>query len=434
MKKKLARLPSKPGVYFFKNKLDNIIYIGKSVNLKNRVTSYWQNKNIGFYTKKMVKEIADIDFKICNSEFEALLLEAKLINLYQPEYNTRHKDDKSFLGISISQEEYPRVFASRDLKLKKTAFIGPFPSSQEVRQVLKILRQIFSYRSCKRLSKKTCLYYHLRLCQGCCIGYPKKEYKKTINKIKNFLNGNIKALIRQLEKEMKQTSKVMDFEKAAVLKKQIQAINYVVLNWQSLASSSLSINLAKDEKEKVLFEAKKILPQLKNLKRLEAYDVSNILGKQAAGSMVVFKNFIPAKDQYRRFKINKVYEPDDVAMIEEIVQRRFKHQDWQYPSLIIIDGGKGQVGAAFSVLRDLDLIKKILILGLTKPAKGWSASGGKEETIIKPRIKKASIIGWQEIKLEKNNAFLILIQQLRDESHRFARKYHVFLRKKILNI
>jgi len=423
LKDKISNLPQKPGIYFFKNSNEKIIYIGKSINLRKRVKSYFQYKNHGYLTNKMVSEIRDIDFRICRSEFEALLTEAALVNQHQPYYNVRLKDDKRFLMIAVSDEEYPRIFTARKKEERGVRYFGPFPSSGEVKRVLKTIRQIFPYCSCSSKiwnKKRACLYYHINLCPGCCIGYPKSEYQKIIRKIIKFLNGDIKGVIKQLTKEMKQASEKLDFEKASQIKKQIEAINYVVLNWQTLDEESLSIILPEDRNKNILKQAKKVLPSLTSLERIECYDISNLYGRQATGSMVVFENFLPNKKQYRRFKIIFSSKSDDLEMMREVVERRLRHQEWQYPGLMIVDGGKGQVSAVFDILRSKGLTDKIFLLGLAK----------KEEIIFKPEVKDENIIGWREMKLKKNSDFLRILQRLRDESHRFAKKYHLLLRKK----
>lgn len=422
----IPQLPFKPGVYFFKNSAGKIIYIGKSVNLKNRVKSYFQSKNLGVLTQKMVGEIAKVDWRICMSEFEALLLEAKLISQYLPDYNIRGRDNKSFLMIAISREKYPRIYTERQRNLAKkispkNIYFGPFPSAGELKQVLKFLRRIFPYRSCKYLPKKSCLYYHLGLCPGCCLGIPSSHYCQTVGRIKRFLNGQIKTVIKDLQKEMKQLAREQKFEKASQVKQQIQAIQSTIENWQSLDKKSLSLNLALDEKNQVLSQAQKILPQLKKIKRMEAYDISNLAGQKATGSMVVFANLMPATDQYRRFRIRKPQIPDDPGMMSEVLGRRFKHSEWPKPDLILVDGGKGQVSMAYQVLKEKKLENKIDLLGLAK----------QEETIIKPLVKGGYIVSWQEIKLNSANQFLQLLEAIRDEAHRFAKKYHLHLRRKI---
>ncbi len=425
LKKKINNLPFKPGIYFFKNKQGKIIYIGKSVSLRKRVKSYFQKLNLPGLTQKMIMAIADVEVRVCESEFEALLLEAEFINKLQPYFNIRFKDDKHFLMIAISQDEdYPRIYTTRK-KEGKAFYFGPFPSSADVKRVLKTVRRIFPYCTCKpRLGqKKACLYYHLGLCPGCCIGLDKKEYKKTVKKIIKFLQGNIKGVKSQLKKEMIQASKLLEFEKANSLKKQLEAIDYIVLNWQSLDDNSLTNLLSSDQKEQILVEAKKIFPQLKSLNRVEAYDISNLYGQQATGSMVVFSYLSPDKSEYRHFKIRSVNQPDDVAMMKEVLQRRFNRQDWFYPQLVIVDGGKGQVMAALDVLIEKKL-DKINLLGLAK----------KQETIFVPNVKKGIVFSWQEVKLEKNSPFLRFLQSLRDESHRFAKNYHLLLRKKSLKL
>jgi len=445
--KKIANLPNLPGLYFFKNTKGQIIYIGKSVNLKNRVKSYWQKTNqLGLWTQKMVSQVKDINYKILSSEFEALLVEAKLINQYQPCYNIRSKDDKRFLMIGISHEKYPRIYTLRKTEPKLKIFFGPFPSANDVRLVLKTIRRIFPFRSCRTLPKKSCLYYYLHLCPGCCLGIAKIDYQKTIKKIIRFLNGDTKGLLRQLTKEMNEAGKKLDFENAKIIKRQIEAIKYITLNWQNLSKASLAIELNIDKNKQLMKELTTIFPHLKKINRIEAYDISNLYGKEATGSMVVFTKtklgFFPNKNQYRKFKIKLTSKPDDVGMIYEVISRRLNHPEWSYPQLIIVDGGKGQINAGFNVLREKNLSQQILILGLTKPAQGWSASGRQEEIIIKPIIVQAKqsevknssidplIIDYQAIKLPKNSLLLQLIQQLRDESHRFAKKYHLWLRKK----
>jgi excinuclease ABC subunit C len=419
LSEKLNKLPSKPGVYFFKNQQGKVIYIGKSVNLKNRVKSYFQNKSLPFYTQQMVTKISDIDFITFFSEFEALLNEAKLINKYKPFYNIQFKDDKSFLSIAISREDWPRIYTTRKRNDKKTSYYGPFTSAGEVKRVLSFIRKIFPFRTCKKIPKKTCLYYHLKLCPGCCVGTDSKEYKKTIKKIIRLLAGDAQGLLKQMDLEMKKASRAKNFEKAAVLKKQLNDLTYVILNWQSLDKDSFKIVLPEDEKNKIKEQARTIFFKLKFLNRIEGYDISNFYGKDATGSMVVFENLKPVKDQYRRFKIRKADFADDVGMMHEIIKRRFSHTDWPFPDLLAVDGGKGQVNAALAVIRELKLKKKIYVLGLTK----------KQEIIIKPIIKENTVLKWQEIKLDKNNLFLRILQNLRDESHRFAKKYHLWLRK-----
>jgi len=426
LKEKISKLPKKPGVYFLKNNKDEVVYIGKSVDLKKRVKSYFQKKSLPELTARMVSKICDVEVKVCASEFEALLLESQLIRRLQPYFNVRFKDDKHFLMIAVFKEDYPRVYTTRK-KDEQAHLFGPFPSSSDVRRVLKTIRRIFPYCSCKpqiRGQKRACLYYYLGLCPGCCIGLDKKTYKKTIKKIIKFLKGDIKGVKLQLKKEMELASKNLNFELAGKLKKQLEAVDYVVLNWQNLDEASLTNVLPKDRKNKIMLELKKLFPDIKSVKRIEAYDVSNLYGQQAAGSLVVFENFSPSKKDYRRFKIRSRQSPDDVGMLKEVFKRRLKHKKWDYPQLMIIDGGKGQAITAFEVLKEKNLLQDIKVLGLAK----------KEETIFKPEIKKDMVFSWKEIKLSKASNLLKMLQALRDESHRFAKNYHLLLRKKKFNL
>lgn len=425
--KKIDNLPESPGVYFFKNKEGKIIYIGKSVNLKKRVKSYFENRNLMPLREKMVKEIVEIDYQETDSEFEALFLEAKEIKKNLPFYNLKGKDNKSFLMIGVTSEEYPRVFSQRQRVLtdeeKEGDYFGPFPTSKEVRLLLNALRKIFPFRSCKKMPKKPCLYYYLKLCPGCCLNIKAKEYQKTIRRIKIILSGRISSFKKEILKEIRQASRRLAFEKANELKKEIEALDYLVLNWRFFIDEDLVSKRYEKEKNEILKEVKKIFPALKIERRIEGYDISNWQGKEATGSMVVFQNLEKDKSQYRRFKIRQENKADDVSMIGEVIKRRLRHKEWSYPDLILIDGGKGQVGSAFFQIRKKNLQNKIALLGLAK----------KEEKIVKPLLKNKMISGWKEIKLKKNNKFLLFLENIRNEAHRFAKKYHFILRRKKLS-
>ncbi|PIS09547.1 hypothetical protein COT75_01020 [Candidatus Beckwithbacteria bacterium CG10_big_fil_rev_8_21_14_0_10_34_10] len=422
-KKQISNFPLTPGIYFFENFKKEIIYIGKAVNLRKRLQSYLKASNLGSWTKKMLFEARSVSYKTTPSEFEALLLEPKLINQYQPKYNIQFKDDKSFNMIAISKEDFPRVYLSRK-KDKKAWYFGPFPSGSEVKKILKFLRVVFPFRTCKKILKKPCLYYQLKLCPGCPIKAQKLQYQKTITRLKRLLNGQVKNLLKNLEKEMRKQSQLKKYEKAEIIKNQIQNIKYIVLNWQSLDQKSLSLNLSQDQKMEILNKARLVIPKLFKLKRIEAYDISNLQGKQATASMVVFEDLIPEKSQYRRFRIKLKAKPDDPAMMKEVLKRRLKHPEWVYPNLILVDGGKTQVSSAFKALKEADLEKKIFLLGLVK----------EEEIIIKPVTKNSRILSFKRISPSQKDLFLKLLIRLRNEAHRFAKKYHLLLRKKRLKL
>ncbi len=415
----LKTLPQKPGVYIYKNKQKKIIYIGKAINLKKRVSQYFQtDRALGYKTSHLVSEIADISFKTVNSEIEALVLESSLIKQYRPKYNSQLKDDKSYIYISITKDKLPIVKPVFKSTLNKDdIFYGPFPDSGSVKNLLKTIRHIFPYYSKKHDTKK-CLFCHIGLCPG---PNPNiKDYRSTISRIKKLLAGNFKKLIKDLTIEMKLASKLENFELAKTRRDQISSLNYVISGWKNLNHLYQDIEFTEDKYQKATDELKLILkpffPNLVTINRIEAYDISNLGSKYFVGSMTVYKSGKVDHSLYRQFKINTKVTQDDQYMIKEVVYRRLKHHEWPYPELILVDGGKPQVSAALEAL-NLSTIDNqqstICILGLAK----------KFETIV---IKTQN--DWQEINLPKNSPSLQLLQQLRNEAHRFANRY----RKKII--
>ncbi len=410
----LKSIPSNPGVYIYKNSDNKIIYIGKAINLKKRVTQYFQRDDaLGPKTLQLVSNIAKIDYQIVNSEIEALILESSLIKQYRPKYNSQLKDDKSYIYITISKDKIPLIKPAFKSNLNQNSiFFGPFPDSSAVKNLLKTIKTIFPFYSSHHGLKK-CLYCHLNLCPG-----PNpdiKEYKKNISKIKSILNGNFSRLISKLNKEMISFSKLENFEMAKTRRDQINAINYVISGWRNLNNLYQKVDLQEDQTGKALEGLKTILspyfPNLKNINRIEAFDISNLGSKYFVGSMVVAQQGTFNKNEYRQFKIYSKVTPDDQFMIKEVIYRRLKHSEWNYPDLILVDGGKPQVSATVS-------ISNCPIIGLAK----------KEEIIV---IKTGD--SWEEIKLPKNSPSLQLLQNLRNESHRFANKYRKVLIRKNKN-
>ncbi|MST04113.1 MAG: excinuclease ABC subunit UvrC [Candidatus Pacebacteria bacterium] len=391
----LKNIPESPGVYLMKDSKGKIIYIGKAVNLKRRVLSYFQKAHDS-RIEKMVSEIKDIEFKITNSALEALILESNLIKKNSPKYNIKEKDDKSFLYIKISKEKFPRVFLIRGKDLKKTqgTFFGPFTQSGSLKEALNILRKIFPfanhepYNSNSKKLPKACFDFQIYLCPGTCVNaITSRDYKKNIVNLKLFLQGKRDRIIKSLKKEMDQFSKKMEFEKAENIKRKIFALNHI----QDIA-------LIKEDEIST--------GENSNQFRIEGYDISNISGTSAVGSMVVFINGKPNKAEYRKFKIKTIQGPNDTGMLKEVLFRRFKN-DWRLPNLILIDGGLPQINSAREVLEDLKL--NIPLVGI---AKG-------------PDRDRNDFIGNIPEGVEKK----VLIQ-VRDEAHRFAIKFHKELRAK----
>lgn len=386
---------------------NKILYIGKAANLRRRISSYFLRPHDS-RIEKLVSEIKKIDYKETDSALEALILEAELIKKYQPPYNVREKDDKSFLYVQITSDKFPRVLLVRGKQVdgRKRNFYGPFTSASNIREALRIIRKIFPY-SIHKLSvkgqvssverKRACFDYQIGLCPGTCTGEAdKKEYMQNIKNIRLLLRGKKKQILKNLEREMQKASKGQEYERAAKLRKQIFAL-------QHISDTAL---ISSDSYGQGLSVSGQVLP------RIEGYDISNISGDYAVGAMVVFLGDKPARNQYKKFKIKTIHQSDDVGMLKEMLRRRMAHRDWGTPDLVLIDGGKGQVNGAKSVLEEFGL--KIPVVGIAKGAKRKK----NEFTGDKPALSMVE-------ELDKKTLI-----RVRDEAHRFAIQYHKKLRSK----
>jgi len=384
-------LPASPGVYLMKNKKGKLLYVGKAANLRRRVASYFLRSG-DLKTEKLAAEIKKIDYQKTQTSLEALILEAELIKRHKPPYNIKDKDDKSFLYVEITRDEFPRVLLVRGKSRSRGQRFGPFTSASSVREALKILRRIFpwSVHPAEKLGKfsRPCFDSELGLCPGVCVGRAdKKSYLANISHLKLFLQGKKKQILKNLKKEMALASQRLEFEKAEKIKRRIFSLNHI----QDIA-------LVREP------EPPNAKYPLLNTRRIEGYDVSNISGTLATGAMAVFRGNEPDRGEYRRFKIRTVFKSDDLAMLEEILRRRFNNP-WPLPDLVLVDGGLAQAKAAKRVLDELGL--KIPVLGLAK---------GKKR-------KENRLVGRLPRDIDKR----ILIR-LRDEAHRFAVNYHRQLR------
>ncbi len=391
------RLPETPGVYLMKDAAGKILYVGKAGNLRRRVSSYFERPH-DVRIQTLVARIANIDHRETDTAIEALILEAKLIRKLSPPFNIKEKDDKSFLSMEITNEKFPRVLLVRgkDITDEKMERFGPFTSASSAREALKILRRIFpwSTHDPDRIGsfKRPCFDYEIGLCPGTCVGrISRADYMKNINHLKLFLEGKKARVVTTLEKEMTTASKKLEFEKAGRLRGQIFALKHI-------------------EDTAFISDSEMVMPKAGEFSvrpfRIEGYDISNISGTSAVGSMVVFENGKPNKDEYRKFKIRTVIGSNDVAMLTEVLERRFKHVNWPLPNLILIDGGLPQTNAAYRAMRAAGL--KIPLVGL---AKG-------------PERKRNDIVG-----TAPKNVSLQTLIQVRDEAHRFAISYHKALRR-----
>jgi excinuclease ABC subunit C len=411
---KIAKLPPNPGIYTFLDDKKKILYIGKATNLKNRVNSYFQGRNErGMRIVSMVAQIADIKIQETDSVLEALILESNLIKKFQPKYNVERKDDKSFSYAVITKEEFPRVLIFRKIEIdfeelkaksyKLKAIFGPYTSKKQLEIALKIIRKIFPYHSNKQKTEKGCLDFQLGRCSGPYAGaISKADYAKNIRGIKMILKDKKKSLLKRMEKEMQSLSNHRQYEQAADIRNKIFALKHI----QDVA-------LISEPESKLKAKSYKL-----KANRIEAYDISNISGQYAVGSMVVFSDGEPDKSQYRKFKIKTIKGSNDVGMMAEVLFRRFRHPEWPKPDLILLDGGKGQLSMGERVLKELKL--KVPMVAVTK---------GKDRKIFNFQFSifnEFSMTKFSNEILKDTN----LIKRIMDEAHRFAISYHKKLRKK----
>ncbi len=415
-------------------------------------------------------KIKKVGYIKTDSEIEALLLEAKLIKKYQPKFNVIWRDDKNYFFVGTTKEDFPQIFLTHQpvskLKIKrqpsgesasrpgkfKIDYVGPFVDGKALRQALKVLRKTFPYRSCKNLPKRPCLWYQLDRCPAPCLsksnlsvqlsswrikihphtkqGQPrlaekigetssrygmrvKKGCQRNAKNLLKVLSGEKKQVLKDLKKEMRKASKEENFETAAKIRNQIFSLERI------LAHSKILVSLPRPwvestpvvkwtEIEKTL---KKILKTKHKISKIEAYDISNIQGQLATGSMVTFIKGHPDKNFYRKFRLKIAGKPNDIAMMKEVLKRRFLHSEWLYSDLVLIDGGKAQLNAAKSIIKLNNL--KIPVLAIAKRKNELYVEGRKRPILLK--------------KLPREIFNLIL--QLRDEAHRFAKSYHHKLRK-----
>ena len=407
-------LPQNAGVYIFYHALCPI-YIGKANSLAFRVLSYF-GPNLETKTRTMIEAAESVSFIKVNSEFEALLLEASLIREYQPQYNIISKDDKHPLYIVITDENFPRVLSVR--KLLTTSYnllvsFGPFPNSTNVAGVLRTLRKVFPY-SDHKIGKRGCIYSHIGLCVPCpseVAGIKnresrimeRKKYLKNIKRIKAVLMGKIDNVKNELNKEMIDLSKKEKYEEAYEVKKLIEKLEYITNPRVDAGKFLENPNLYDDLRNLEIRELGELLDlETGNLHRIECFDIAHLSGTFPTASMITFMNGEADKTLYRHFKIDPKVGGDDYASMKEVARRRINHlASWGTPDLIIVDGGLGQVKSFATVLRNN--VANIPIVGIAKNP---------------DRL----IIGDKKIRLTGNA--LNLVQRIRDEAHRFARRLH----------
>ena len=557
IEEELKKLPKKPGVYIMHDENDAIIYVGKAIILKNRVRSYFrESTNKTEKIKQMVKRISWFEYVVTGSELEALVLENNLIKEHQPKYNTMLKDDKTYPYIKVTTgEDFPRVFSTRNVKKDNAKYFGPYTSGSSVKDTIELFRKLYKIRTCTRsiheedeipANQKPCLYYHIGQCDAPCMGkVTSRQYGENVSRVLDFLGGNYKPLIKEIEQKMLAASEALEFEKAAGYRDLINSMKQVAQKQRITDTAGEDkdiIAMAKDEhsviiqvffvrngkilgrehfymsnandtedagiirsfvtqfyagtpyipkeliipveledqeaiesfltqkrgqrvhlivpkkgkKEKLVELAEKnaqiVLAQdiekikretakttgavreieellgLCEIVRMEAYDISNISGFESVGSMVVYENGRPKRNDYRKFKIKSVDGPNDYASMREVLTRRFEHgleerakyeeqeegKFTKFPDLIMMDGGRGQVNIAMEVLESLGL--SIPVCGMVKDDHH--------------RTRGLYYLN-EEIPISHYSEGFKLITRIQDEAHRFAITYHRSLRSNV---
>ncbi len=420
----IETLPSLPGVYYFRDSHGTPLYIGKAKDIKKRVTQHLADtknpKEI-----RMREASVSIDWRETNSEFEAILLEANLIKKYQPRYNIDLKDDRSSVYIVITKEELPRVLLARERQLhtmKYRYYFGPLQGNRTARFLLRYLRTAVPFCTDRGARRNRCFYSQIGLCSPCpatIIHTPDpqkkleayRQYRRNIARLRSILSGNAHRVLRAMKKDMESASTHEDYERAALIRDRIEHFE-ALFQKRLLFDERLEDPMFLEGVRQTEHAALKELLGLRRLHRLECYDISTLSGKQSVASMVVFVEGRVEKSQYRRFRIRGKanFDPD---MLLEVLTRRMKHHEWQRADLIIIDGGGPQLRTLYPMLtsRYPDMPRMI---GIAKNP---------------DRLLFAHPI--RTIRLESSSEALHYVQRVRDEAHRFAKRYHILLRDKI---
>lgn len=451
LRKKAAALSLNPGVYLFKNKKGEVLYVGKAIRLRERVRSYFAKEiGRGPGIDQMVQEAVGIDHQVTGSEMEALLLEARLIRQYKPKYNLKLRDDKSFSLIRIDlAEEFPPIYLSREKeleellarknrprtalsqvsqKIEQQEFFGPYISVRAVKYALKAMRRVWPFRDCSQGKWNTyarlehgCLLATLRLCEApCAAKISKEEYRKNIDQIRAFLRGDRESLLKMMQAEMEQAAVEQNFELAAKYRDRLQGL----IHLQDVAQTRRFLG-SLERSDRYQYNPEEDI-------RVECFDISNISGVHAVGSQIVGimrlakkqpvvskedarRNFYLDRGRYRKYRIKTVEGISDTDMLREVLTRRLKRSRqndpfWSLPDLIIVDGGQGQLNVAKKVRQELNLEAELKVIAV---AKG-------------PTRKRVDLHGtdWQNLTTVSREAWLIIAERLREEAHRFAISYY----------
>ena len=421
---KVREFPQVPGVYLLKDAAGRVIYVGKATNLRSRAGSYFlKAAQVDFRTRDWVTDICDADYVECDSEVDALLMEARLIKDVQPKHNKELKDDKSFPYLMITtREDFPRVEVTRTPPDRGVKLYGPFANAGALRGAIQVLQRVFKFRTCSLDIEedderwqwfRPCLLASIDQCTAPCnLRIGKEEYRKDIRRLQLFLDGKRNSLLKQMRDEMAHASKALEFEKAARLRDEIRMLE--TLDDRGELDTHAQPEVFYIDPKKGLAGLRKVLKLDKTPRTIEGVDIAHLQGGQTVASLVQFIDGLPFKPGYRRFKIHRAAN-DDFRSIHEVVARRFKRlhdESEMFPDILLIDGGKGQLNAAMAAFREHEITPPV-VLSLAK----------KEEEIFLPGQS-------DPVRLSRHAFALRLLQYVRDEAHRFAQHYHHLLRRK----
>jgi excinuclease ABC subunit C len=424
-REKVRGFPTSPGIYLMKDAQGRVIYVGKAKNLRNRAASYFnQTATEDKRIRDWIGEVADIDFLAADSEVDAVLLEARLIKDIQPKHNQDLKDDKSFPYLQITTgDDFPRVNFTREPLDRGVKLYGPFPRAKSLRGAIQVLQKIFKFRTCSLDIEeddarwrwfRPCLLHSIDQCTAPCnLRIDKETYRKDIRRLRLFLDGKKDVVLAEMEAEMKEASKALQFEKAARLRDELKALQN--LNLRGDLDKHAQPEVFYVDPRKGLKGLKKVLHLESTPRTIDCVDIAHLGGTETVGSLVTFIDGLPFKPGYRRYKIKSVKGVDDYASIREVVSRRIQglqERDEPFPDIFMIDGGKGQLNAALGAFEALG-VKPPTLISLAKQNEEIFVPGQSEPIVLKRR-----------------SFALRLLQYARDEAHRFAQHYHHMLRKK----
>jgi len=427
---KISRFPTSPGVYLMKDAAGVVLYVGKAKNLRSRVASYFQPgadllQSRGERIERMVREmVAEVDYLECDSEVDALLRESRLIKDIRPRFNAAQRDGKTYPYLEITTgEDFPRVAITREPRDRGVKLYGPFVSPADLRAALPLMQRVFKFRTCtleidpddeRRRFFRPCLLHSIKQCTAPCgdrVG--REDYRMQIHRLRQFLESKGTVLRRELTEQMEQAAKTLQFERAAELRDEIRALQG--LQKRGLVHEHAQPEAFFQDPAEGLTRLADVLKMDQTPRSIEGIDIAHLGGGELCGALVCFIDGKPFKSGYRRYKIRTVEGNDDFASMREVVWRRYKHAGMNaelFPDIILIDGGRGQLNAAFSAFEELEFTPPMLV-SLAK----------KEETIFVHGRDKP-------LKLPRRDPGLKLLQSVRDESHRFVQHYHHILRRR----